>query len=410
MKAEQVSCVIDYPGHVPAAVKKQPLSTRVRLLVIAHEAPLTTIAETTLASDKMLEVTVKQTLPDDLTPFQAAIIGINDEPERHAATLAKIAKALAHIILVPDILTADIARLAVQFKVSDLILSSDIHNGLYPALAIIADNLKQHAKMAESITVVNGKAGSGATFITCGLAELFTQQVDADIALIDADFNFSSLAYGLGLNNRYSINQAVKELDKLDEAAVRTMMSGKNKLHLIGNSPFARLHEDSVTPTQLNSLSWKIRQTYDQVLVDMSKGLESQTLPLLLQSSCILIVMQMSVACLRETKAMLKEMRTLIDFHQCKVAIVVNRYHKDKEEIKLSDIKTVLEVDTLFTISNNFALANQRTELGKPLASVANHKVMASELAHILRFASSLAKPPASSAKAGFLHRLLRRG
>ncbi len=401
------SCIIDYPSH--AAVKRHPLSTRIRLLVVARHAPLTAITEATLENDPMIDVTLCETVPDDISPYQAAIIAFDEDSEEHKTALVTLTQAISHIVLVPKLLTAEIARLAVQFKVSDLIIKDELQEGLYPALANIADSLKQHAKMAELITVVNGKAGSGATFISCSLAELFSRHAVADLALIDADFNFSSLGYGLGLTNKYSINQAVKDLDKLDEAAIRTMMGGKDRVHLIGNTPFSRLHADSVSPKQLENLSWKIRESYDQALVDMSKGLERQTLPLLLQSSCILIVMQMNVACLRETKAMLKEMRQQIDFTQCKLAIVVNRYHKDKEDIRLDDIKSVLEVDTLFTISNNYELASQRTELGKPLMSIANHKVMSKELETILRFASPLIDTPAAQSKKGFFKSLLRR-
>ncbi len=401
------SCIIDYPNQ--AAVKRLPLSTRIRLLVVARHAPLTAIAESTLDNDTMLDLTLTDTIPDDVSAFQAAIIAFDEDSQEHKEALAHLSKTISHIILVAKQLTSEIARLAVQFKVSDLIVKDELQEGLYPALVTIADSLKQHAKMAELITVVNGKAGSGATFISCSLAELFTKHAVADLALIDADFNFSSLGYGLGLTNKYSINQAVKDLDKLDEAAIRTMMSGKDRIHLIGNTPFSRLHDNTVAPKQLDNLSWKIRESFDQALVDMSKGLERQTLPLLLQSSCILIVMQTSVACLRETKAMLKELRQQIDFNQCKLAIVVNRYHKDKEDIQLNDIKSVLEVDTVFTISNNYALASQRTELGKPLMSIANHKTMSKELEVILRFATPLIDTPAASGKTGFFKNLLRR-
>lgn len=402
------SCVIDYPGTPPKELTRTPLSTRLRVLVVDPANQLLKLVEAGMRRDAMLDVTHSDQIHGDASRFHLALIYFKGTDDANRALLKKAVAQLSHIVVVCDELTADIAKLAVQFKVDDLLTLGDIHDTLYPALASIADAVSTKVSIAPLTTIINGKAGAGATFLTCCLSEVFASVCEEELALLDADFNYASLAHGLHLENRYSIDEAISELEKLDEAAIRSMMTNKASIHLIGSKPFSRLQQHHHTPQQLDKLCWKIRQTFDEVFIDMSKGLEYQTLPLLSQSSTILIVMQLSVAGLRETKAMLNEMKQHIDLSAKQVAVVVNRYVAGQGEIQLEDVKSVLGISNIFTISNNFELARLRTDLGKPLESLANHKVISKELHSILRYATEIIDTASAKSKGGFFSRLLR--
>lgn len=400
------SCIIDYPGTPPRELTRATLSTRLRMLAIDPQNKMTNLVENGMRSDPMLDVTHAKFAQGDLSRYHMALLYLQSLDNEKHALLQSISGKVTHIVIVCDELTAEVAKLAVQFKVDDLLTLTDIQDTLYPALATIAEAVSKSVSIAPLTTIINGKAGSGASFITCCMSEVFASLSPDELALLDADFNYASLAHGLRLESRYSIDEAISELDKLDEAAIRSMMTDKENVHLLGSKPFSRLQQNRHSPQQLDNLCWKIRQTFDEVFIDMSKGLEFQTLPLLAQSSTILIVMQLSVACLRETKAMLNEMKQHVDLSTKQVAIVVNRYVAGKGEIQPEDVKSVLGIKDIFTISNNFELARLRTDLGKPLESLANHKVISKELHSIISFATELENTTAAS-KAGFFSRLL---
>lgn len=408
MDTKNSSCVIDYPGHGNRRLAHSPLSTRLRLLIVDPDRDLTSDIINELKHDPMLDVQYESTIPTDTDRVNAAIVCLSNTAPASTQAIKTLTAAASHIIIVCNNLSADIAKLAVQYKVDALMTIPELADSLYSSLAAIADSVSTSVSIAPLTTVLNGKAGSGATFITCCMSEVFASCVSKELAVIDADFNYASVAHGLHMENRYSITSAIKELDKLDEAAIRSMMTQKEQLFLIGNESFSRLNQEKQTPQQLDSLCWKIRQTFPEVFVDMSKGLELQTLPLLAQSTNILIVMQLSVASLRETKALIRELSQHIDLTTRQVAIVVNRYVEGQGEIKLEDVKSVLDVSDVFTISNNFELARLRTDLGRPLESINNHKNIARELRQIVGFITQDGDINESGHKPGFLRRLLR--
>ncbi len=408
MNDQSASHVIDHPAKSSKPVIRQPLKTRLRVLVVDPHGELATFTDSALIQDRMLEITQSPFLPADSSVFHLALLHLGTDKHENSQLLEKLSTGLPHRIIVCRDLTSDIAKLAVQFKVDDLLTLSDLPESMYPALSLVADAISENVTIAPQTTIINGKAGSGATFITCCMSEICAEMRNKALALIDADFNYGSLAHGLRLKTDYSIDKAINELDKLDEAAVHSMMAHRENIHLIANAPFSRLKPAARTPEQLDKLCWKIRQTFPDVLVDMSKGLEYQTLPLLSQSSTIFVVMQLSVAGLRETQAMLKELKNNVDMHGKRLAIIVNRYVAGKGEIQLPDVKSVLGVTDVFTISNNFELAKLRTDLGKPLESLANHKQIEKEVRAIVHFATGNTGDNTNNKKAGFLSRLLR--
>ncbi|WP_137165997.1 AAA family ATPase [Salinimonas lutimaris] len=401
------SCVINYPVSPSQELVRLPLATRLRVAVLDPADELQSLAYDALNSDAMLDITHSHYTLSEPARFHVALVYIPHRATDKLTVLQHLTPAISHIIIVSDELTSEIARLSVQFKVDDLIPLSDLSGSLYPALSSIAATISQQVSVAPLTSIINGKAGSGATFLTCCLSEIHNAHSHNELALIDADFNFGSLAHGLHAESRYSIDEALAELHKLDEAAIRSMMTTSNGIKLIGNAPFSRLQQSSESCEQFDRLCWKIRQTFGEVFVDMSKGLEQHTLPILNQSSTILIVMQLSVACLRETKAILQAMRRHASVDDKNIAIVVNRYVTGKGEIQLADVTSVLGVSNIFTISNNFELARLRTDLGRSLNSLANHKTITRELHQIVHFIAPNSLRPTID-KAGFFSRLLR--
>lgn len=408
MKQHSAPHIIEYPGKAALPFTRARLSTRLHILIVDAQQDFAPCIAAALQTDTMLTITPCAHLPSDLSRYDLALVYLDSAGGEAPYMLQSLARHVPHRILICQTLTSEIAKLAVHFKVDNLLTCDDLAEQLYSALASVAEAVHKSLLIAPQTTVINGKAGSGASFVTCCMSEVFSARFDKKLALIDADFNYGSLSHGLGMQHHYSIAQALDELDKLDDAAIRSMMSRRDNVHLLGNTPFSRLQQTEEASNQMDQLDWKVRQAFDEVLVDMSKGLEVQTLALLRQSTTILIVMQLNVAALRETQAMLTALQTHVDIRDKKIAIIVNRYDGGRSEIQLKDVQTVLGVDTLFTISNNFPLARLRTDLGRPLSTLANHKVIYKEIAQIVHFVSGTPDSHAGNEKPGFFARLLR--
>ena len=98
------------------------------------------------------------------------------------------------------------------------------------AISHIASQVAKKAKLAPLIAVINGKGGSGASFIATSLADIVAARASDEVALIDSDLHCGTLAHMLGLNPSFYITAALLSLAQLDAVALKSVMTKKNQL------------------------------------------------------------------------------------------------------------------------------------------------------------------------------------
>lgn len=125
--------------------------------------------------------------------------------------------------------------------------------------------------MGEVIVITSGKGGVGKTTTTAnigaGLAKLGNK-----VVVIDADIGLRNLDVVLGLENRivYDIVDVVTENCRLKQALIKDKRF--EGLYLL---PAAQTKDkNAVSPEQMVTLTNKLKETHDYVLVDCPAGIE----------------------------------------------------------------------------------------------------------------------------------------
>lgn len=299
----------------------------------------------------------------------------SDELEAKKA-LSYAANFDCDIILIGFNTPQNILRLAFQYDVSDFIPSSSPLHEFFTSLEKVSDRLVKNAELAPVVAVINGKAGSGASFISASLADVASQREGSDLALLDMDLHHGTLSHILGYDAKYSICDVIETIEDLDEIALKSTMTKKGNLSLLAAKPFELLTLDQdVDFSRINELMWKYRQFYKQVILDFSRGPEDWNCNLLL-SATILVVTQQNIMHLRQTKDLINQLTTRMGINSNQITLVVNRYNKNSN-IKLSDIEEAIGISSINTVVNDYKLSNECVDLGKPITQVAKkHRIV----------------------------------
>ncbi|MFT5674483.1 MAG: pilus assembly protein CpaE [Paraglaciecola sp.] len=364
---------------------RQTLPYPLSMLVVCGDAHAQQDLALHLGSVSSLEVEYSNSLPNDLSHFNLVILILNDHYSMVKFDIERLAKYGTGFILLGDNISNDLIRLAIHFKVKDIISMHELELELPNALIKSANELMNASQIAPAITVINGKSGSGASFITSCLGEISANLCTQEIAILDADLHYGTLADTFSLDAEYYLTDALRELDKLDNTAIKSMMMKRNNLSLLASKPYTLLNSDNDMLSHLEQLVWKIKLNYDLVLVDLSRGLESYAIPLLNLSSKILVVVQQNIVSLREAKVLIQQLTTHLGIPTDRFHIIVNRYSSKASCITLDDVKKVLGIESLYSVSNDYQLANAGLDSGSPLLKVANNKVIHSEIEHIIK-------------------------
>ena len=327
----------------------------------------------------------------------------NDEREAKQA-LGYAANFGVDIILLGKDTPPSILRLAFQYKVSDFIANDAPVEEIYGAILKVSNRLIEEAELAPVLAVVNGKAGSGASFIAASIASVAAQRESYDICLLDTDLHHGSLAHILGMDANYSICDVLWSLEEMDEVALKSTMTSNNNLSLLAAKPFELLSLSSeLDLSKTTDLVRKCRQFYKQVILDFSRGPEYWNDELLLDAK-VLVVTQQNIMHLRQTKDLVKQLENMGVARE-QISLVINRYDK-QSDIKFADIKQTIGIDSVFTIVNDYKLSSECVELGKSITEIAKKQKMLQDIQYLVTELMPLDKVE-SIKKAGFWGRLL---
>lgn len=391
MNSKSINNVVDLPDSRltvtdKPSIKKQSLPIHLSVLVICTDLNIQLELASQLSLIGNLNVEFTEKIPEQFSQFELVILVINDGKNIYHQIIEKLSAKHMPTLLLGDGIDADIIRTAMHHHVLDIIPFKDIEQELFNTLTVSANDILKTKKVAPLISIINGKSGSGASFITACLGEISADLCQDEIALIDADLHYGTLADALNFKANYYLSDALNEINKLDNVAIKSMMTKRKNLSLLASKAYTQLdNEQNKSFEHLEQLLWKIKLNHDLVLADLSRGLDLLTLPLVLLSSQFLIVVQQNIVSLREAKALIQQLTEKMGVNKNTINIIVNRHSKKVTNITLEDIKKALLIDSVFYVSNNYQLASSCTDLGSPLAKLTENKIIHKEICTIIK-------------------------
>ncbi|TRX54439.1 CpaE family protein [Thalassomonas sp. M1454] len=362
------------------------LSLMIKALIICDDEQVKSALEELLKAVKNLDIHFENKVSFVTENYSLAIIVFTGEEQQTILDIEKVSNSGASIILIGDTLPQGLLRKALQLSIKDVVPLETAEDELIPAIQQIANQLSQHANLAPVISVINGKGGSGASFITNSLGQVISDRSEHEIALFDADLQHGSLADSMNLKPSYYLDDALEEVKELDSTAIKSMMVRRNNLSLLPVKAYSQLNRLAhIDQNRVNQLLGKLRLSYRLMLADLSRGVDSLSVPIIESSEHVLIIIQQNIVSIREAKELVEQLKNTMGIDGEKLHIIVNRFSDKYSTISVDDIRKTIGINSVFKISNDYQLASSCTELGKPLNELSNSKHLTEELLEIIK-------------------------
>ncbi len=214
----------------------------------------------------------------------------------------------------------------------------------------------------EIIAVCSAKGGVGRTVLTVNLAIALCKK-NIQICVVDGDFQFGDVSLALDIQSTLSIKDLVNEVDNLDQHSLQNFLNvhecGLKVLSAPDRPEFADLINEPLIEKVLHLLT----KEHDYVLVDTGVGLQEKNLSFIEKADQILLVTNLEMATLKNTKLMLETLETL-ELTE-KVKVVINRSTM-ASVINASDVPSILGIENPFYLPNDFTIASQSLNIGIP--------------------------------------------
>jgi pilus assembly protein CpaE len=223
------------------------------------------------------------------------------------------------------------------------------------------DPLRPGAKVLGFLSV---KGGCGATTIACHTALDLPQQTNSKVLIADMDQDAGLVSFLLKTKSPYSMMDAAQNLHRLDASYWKALVSnGIPGLEMITAPTGGPLKP--VLPEQWGALFYFVRTQYDWILVDLGRGLNSQSIGYIQNCDQTYLVTTAEIPALHQTKLILSR---LLDcgYGRDRIRVVLNRSPR-RLEVSLAELEGILGMPIFYTIPDEPQELNDSYAEGKPV-------------------------------------------
>ena len=239
-------------------------------------------------------------------------------------------------------------------SLKDLLLriSQDVHAKEFPS----QDKL---------IVVMGSKGGVGATTVAVNLGVQLASFAHRRTVLLDFARPLGNVHLLLDLHPKFSIRDAVDNLDRLDSHFLAGLLTKhKTRLEILCGTTQPEEWQN-VNVNVLDRVINVAQNAFDVVLMDMGSQFSTDWSSILRMSRMILIVAEANVPSLWTLERRLLALKGF-GIPQERARIIINRWHKGDDEV-LKSIQKDINRPIFASLPNDFRKASQAVNLGTPI-------------------------------------------
>lgn len=245
-----------------------------------------------------------------------------------------------------------LVRTLLRQGVSDVIgLPLQPEELLQAALAVSETNAapdKANAGLAPLIAVARALGGGGATTLVTHLAAaLAADGQNRRVCIVDLDIQFGRVAEVLGLQPRRTLADLLEAHTRVDDAFLKSVATAHASGVDVIAAPQDIVPLEAIDVEKLRRTLEIARREYDYVFVDTPSNLTHWSLSLLSEAQGVLMVVEQSLASLRQARRRL-DLFDSVGIDRQMVSVIVNRVERRLfSTISLSDVAHALNHDVL---------------------------------------------------------------
>jgi pilus assembly protein CpaE len=257
------------------------------------------------------------------------------------------------------------------------------------------------------------KGGAGATSAAVNFAVELRRATGEDTLLADLDLELGGVALWLGLRPRFSFLDLVRNFHRLDAGLLSSYVEHHDSGVRVLPAPPGAERSDAISAEEASRVFAFLKGVHRYVVLDLPKALTPLTLAALHDADVCVAVTTPDLPSLGSLKRLLPILARLGERSADRLWVVLNR-HSSGGAVTVDDVRTVLEMDVRWTLSNDYETVSRAANEGKP-AVLDRRSAYARDMAKIVAQVANgnghgKARPPERPRMSDALRHLFKRG
>lgn len=278
------------------------------------------------------------------------------------------------VIVVTAEYNAAAVRILVQLRVADFLVKPVTTADLVRScLRALKGPEREGGADAQVYTFMPAAGGVGNTTLALQTAFQLHRSVTRGAATCVVDLNLQqgACAEYLDLEPRFDISEVENQPERLDRQLLDVMLARHSSGLAVLAAPMKPTEMRSFNADVVVRMLDLVAAYFDNVVIDMPRTWFPWTETVLLGSSRLYIVSEMTVPCLRQTQRLIRAIHDTTQ-KQVKPAVIVNRFEQKAFDsgVKAADVEELLGEHFAGGISNNYRLVREAVDRGVPLHEI----------------------------------------
>lgn len=198
------------------------------------------------------------------------------------------------------------------------------------------------AKAGRIIACMGVRGGVGSTFIASNLAAMLAGEKLRRVVLLDLNPYFGTLSLNFDVKTNPGLRDAFETPGRIDQVFIDRMLTPINERLFILSSEVPFEEKIKYKVEGLEEILKYLLKEFHYVVVDISHSFNDIVSKIILKSNIMVLIMEPSVAGLRDTGRLMRFFHKEGAAHRC--ILVMNKYGQyEKSELKVSDFEEVIK-------------------------------------------------------------------
>jgi pilus assembly protein CpaE len=240
---------------------------------------------------------------------------------------------------------------------------------LHQALAVIGSHADRDSIDRHVYAVTGAAGGSGATTVALNLAYEIAETLGQATILAELTLQMGSLASMLDLQPKFTLPHLIRENHRIDDFLVeRTLVKLTERLRILAG-PEELNSIPSVAAENLVKIVGCLKTLAEITVLDMPGTFDELEFEVLKACDQVIVVANQTIPSIRSLRLFCESMSEERVVHS--LWVVLNRYDPGMKGFTCEDVKDMLGVARVLTVTNDFHAANLAVNKGRPLRLVA---------------------------------------
>ena len=279
--------------------------------------------------------------------------------------------ATASEISLPDV--RKLMRLGVVDVLPMPINEDDLKTAIKNAGRLNTQESEPKASGGKIISFLKGGGGVGATTMAVQSAHVLASRQKSEepkVCLLDLDLQFGTVALYLDLETKTDYLDLASAPKRIDQELLASVITRHESGLGVLASPRDVLPLDTLSPEFVSSTLREARKKFSHTLIDLPESWTTWSFSALENSDLIVLVCQMTVAGIRQTRRQLETLKEQ-GLSELPVQILVNRFEKGwGKTVKVKDAEKSLGQKIDHYILSDYKLVSEAINLGVPLSKI----------------------------------------